>query len=91
MIGLGLISFACGAALAGRYQFLALSVATFFGLIAVALYAHAASLTTMSGLLAGLLFAICLQAGYLAGALFFDLCLPLVKAPVPVQAQRRWR
>jgi hypothetical protein len=91
MIQLALISFAFGAVLAGRYQFLVLSVATFFGLISIAFYAHATHLTAMSGLLAGLIFAICLQAGYLTGALFFDLCLPLVKAPAPVNPQRRWR
>jgi hypothetical protein len=91
MIELGLISFALGAALAGRYQFLVLSAVTFFGLAGLAVYAHAASLTAMTGLLAGLLFAICLQAGYLSGALFIDLGLPLVKAPATVRVQRRWR
>lgn len=90
MIVLGLISFVCGAALAARYQFLVLGVATFFGLAGIALYAHAANLTAMNGLLASLLFAICLQTGYLAGALVLDL-LTTAKVPVPVQAQRRWR
>ncbi len=95
MIQLALISFAFGALLAGRYQFLVLSVATFFGLLGVALYAHAAHLTLMNGFLAGLLFAICLQGGYLAGALFFELCLPFVRAPAHAKAQmnsqHRWR
>lgn len=91
MIQIGLISFAFGVALAGRYQFLILSVATFLGLIGVALYAHTAHFTLMNGLLSALLFAICLQAGYLTGAFIFDVCLPLVKAPAPVNAQRRWR
>jgi hypothetical protein len=98
MIQLALVSFAFGALLAGRYQFLILSVVTFFGLLGVALYAHTAHLTPMTGLLAGLLFAICLQGGYLTGALFFELCLPLVKAPAHTKAQvnlhansqRRW-
>ena len=87
MIQLALISFAFGALLAGRYQFLVLSVATFFGLLGVAVYAHAAHLTAMTSVLAGLLFPICLQGGYLTGALFFELCLPLVKAPAHVKAQ----
>ena len=94
MIQIGLISFAFGVALAARYQFLVLSVATFLGLIGVALYAHSAHLTLMWGVLAGLLFAISLQAGYLSGALLIDLCLPMLKvfkAPAPVSAQRRWR
>ncbi len=91
MIGLGLISFAFGAALAGRYQFLVLSVGTFVGLIGIALYAHAASLSLLNGLLAGLLFAICLQSGYLVGALFLDLSRPLLRAPAMVRVQRRWR
>ncbi len=89
MIQLALISFAFGALLAGRYQFLVLSVATFFGLLCIAFYAHIAHLTPMTSLLAGLLFAICLQGGYLSGALFFELCLPLVKAPAHAKAQRR--
>ena len=88
MIQIGLISFAFGVALAGRYQFLVLSVATFFGLFGVVLYAHAAHFTVMNGLLSALLFAVCLQAGYLTGAFFFDVCRPLLKAPTPV---RRWR
>jgi hypothetical protein len=87
MIQLALISFAFGALLAGRYRFLILSVATFFGLLGVALYAYTAHLAPMKGLLAGLLFAICLQGGYLTGALFFELCLPLVKAPAHAKAQ----
>ena len=90
MIQIGLISFAFGVALAGRYQFLILSVANYLGLAVVALYAHTAHLTLMNGVLSALLFALCLQAGYLSGALFFDVCRPLVKAPAPV-AQRRWR
>ena len=99
MIQLALVSFAVGALLAGRYQFLILSIATFLGLLGVALYAHAAHLTLMTGVLSGLLFAICLQGGYLTGAIFFELCLPLVKAPAHAKAQvnlhansqRRWR
>ena len=91
MVALGLISFAFGVALAGRYQFLILGVVTFAGLVAIAAFAHAAALSGISGLLAGLLFAICLQSGYLAGTLAFDLCAPLVRAPAPVRAQRRLR
>ncbi len=91
MVELGLISFVLGAALAGRYQFLILGVVTFAGLVAIAAFAHAAALSVMSSLLAGLLFAICLQSGYLAGTLVFDLCAPLVRAPAPVRAQRHWR
>jgi len=91
MIGLGLISFALGVALAGRYQFLILGVVTFAGLVAIAAFAHAAALSLMSGLLAGLLFTICLQSGYLAGTLIFDLCASLVRIPAPVLAQRRTR
>lgn len=95
MLQLALISFAFGIVLAGRYQFLVLSVVTFIGLLGVAVYAHTAHMTLMSGLLAGLLFAICLQGGYLAGALFFELCMPLVRAPAHAKAsansQRRSR
>ncbi len=91
MIQLGLISFAFGVALAGRYQFVILSAATFFGLAGVALYAHIAHFSTLNGLLAGLLFAISLQTGYLSGALVFDVLLPRVRAPAPVNAQRRSR
>jgi hypothetical protein len=86
MFQLALISFAFGAALAGRYQFLILSVVTFFGLLGVAFYAHSAHLTTMTGLLAGLLFAICLQGGYLTGALFIEICAPLLRAPAHAKA-----
>ena len=93
MFQLALVSFVLGALLAGRYQFLILSVVTFFGLLGVAIYAHAAHLTPMMSLLAGLLFAICLQGGYLSGALFFQFCAPLVKAPAhakaPTHSQRR--
>lgn len=91
MIGLGLVSFAFGVALATRYQFLILGVVTFTGLVAIAAFAHLAALSAMSGVLAGLLFAICLQVGYLAGTLVFDLCAPLVRAPALVRAQRRGR
>jgi hypothetical protein len=93
MFQLALISFAFGIVLAGRYQFLILSVVTFVGLLGIAVYAHTAHLTTMTGLLAGLLFAICLQGGYLTGALFFGLSAPLIKAPAhakaPANPQRR--
>ncbi len=87
MIQVALISFAFGGVLASRYQFLVLSVVTFFGLIGVALYAHTAHLTTTTGLLAGTVFAICLQGGYLAGALFLELCLPHVRTPARAKAQ----
>ncbi|QAY95630.1 hypothetical protein CWB41_07670 [Methylovirgula ligni] len=89
MIGLGLISFAFGVALATRYQFLILGVVTFAGLVAIAAFAHVAALPAMSGVLAGLLFAISLQVGYLAGTLIFDVCAPLVRAPVRMQRRSR--
>jgi hypothetical protein len=91
MVELALISLAFGVALAGRYQFLILGVVTFAGLVAIAAFSHATGLSLTSGLLAGLVFAICVQSGYLAGTLIFDLCAPLVRAPVPVRAQSRRR
>ncbi len=87
MIQFALISFAFGVVLAGRYRFLLLSLVTFLGLLSIACDALTAHSTAMAGLLAGLVFAVCLQGGYLAGAFFFELCLPLVKAPARAKPQ----
>lgn len=72
MTELAFISFALGAALAGRFPVVVLVVPTFIGLVGICGYMSVGNLSAADGLVAGLIFAFSLQSGFVARALLLD-------------------
>lgn len=91
MILLAFISFIIGVALAGRYCVLVLVVATFAGVAGICVYALTGRMSAPDSLVAGLVFAIGVQSGFLAGALAFDRYLRPVKATPSLRDARPFR